>query len=34
VKDDEFYVIRKRESYAQLIRGEAIPEFLWSSTRE
>jgi diaminopimelate decarboxylase len=31
VKDDEFYVIRKRESYAQLIRGEAIPEFLWSS---
>ena len=32
VKDDEFYVIRKRESYAQLIRGEAIPEFLWSST--
>ena len=32
VKDDEFYVIRKRESYAQLIRGETIPEFLWSST--
>jgi diaminopimelate decarboxylase len=32
VKDDEFYVIRKRERYAQLIRGEAIPDFLWSST--
>jgi diaminopimelate decarboxylase len=32
VKDDEFYVIRKRESHAQLIRGETIPEFLWSST--
>ena len=32
VKDGEFYVIRKRESYAQLIRGEAIPDFLWSST--
>ncbi len=32
VKDEAFYVIRKRESYAQLIRGEAIPEFLWSST--
>jgi diaminopimelate decarboxylase len=32
VKDEEFYVIRKRESYAQLIRGETIPEFLRSST--
>jgi diaminopimelate decarboxylase len=32
VKDEAFYVIRKRETYAQLIRGEAIPEFLWSST--
>ena len=32
VKDDEFYVIRKRESYAQLIRGETVPEFLRSST--
>jgi diaminopimelate decarboxylase len=31
VKDDAFYVIRKRESYAQLIRGETIPDFLWSS---
>jgi diaminopimelate decarboxylase len=32
VKDTAFYVIRKRETYAQLIRGETIPEFLWSST--
>jgi hypothetical protein len=32
VKDDEFYVIRKRERYTQLIRGESIPEFLWNST--
>lgn len=31
VKDGEFYVIRKRETYAQLIRGEAVPDFLWSS---
>ncbi len=30
VKDDEFYVIRKRETYVQLIRGETIPEFLRS----
>jgi len=34
VKDREFYVIRKRETYAQLIRGESVPEFLWSSSRE
>ena len=34
VKDKEFYVIRKRETYAQLIRGEMVPEFLWSSSRE
>jgi len=32
VKDKAFYVIRNRETYAQLIRGETIPEFLWSST--
>ncbi len=32
VKDKAFYVIRKRETYAQLIRGETVPEFLWSST--
>jgi len=31
VKDKAFYVIRKRETQAQLIRGETIPEFLWSS---
>ncbi len=31
VKDEEFYVIRKRENYAQLIRGETIPDFLRSS---
>jgi diaminopimelate decarboxylase len=34
VKDKEFYVIRKRETYTQLIRGETVPEFLWSSSRE
>ncbi|MEJ5331100.1 MAG: diaminopimelate decarboxylase [Desulfobaccales bacterium] len=28
VKDDEFYVIRKRETYRQLIWGEQIPPFL------
>jgi len=28
VKDNEFYVIRKRESYRQLIWGERIPDFL------
>lgn len=28
VSDDRFYVIRKRETYADLIRGEAIPVFL------
>jgi diaminopimelate decarboxylase len=32
VKDEAFYVIRKRETYAQLIRGETIPDFLRSST--
>ena len=31
VKDDEFYVIRKRENYTQLIWGETIPDFLRSS---
>jgi len=31
VKDEEFYVIRKRENYAHLIRGETIPDFLRSS---
>jgi diaminopimelate decarboxylase len=28
VRDDEFYVIRKRETYRQLTWGESIPEFL------
>jgi diaminopimelate decarboxylase len=28
VQDDQFYVIRKRETYRQLIWGESIPEFL------
>lgn len=28
VQDKEFYVIRKRETYRQLTRGESIPEFL------
>ena len=28
VRDDQFFVIRKREVYEDLIRGEEIPEFL------
>jgi diaminopimelate decarboxylase len=28
VQDDQFYVIRKRETYRQLVWGENIPEFL------
>jgi diaminopimelate decarboxylase len=28
VKDDQFYVTRKRESWEDLMRGEAMPEFL------
>lgn len=28
VKDDRFHVIRKRETYEDLIRGEVIPDFL------
>ena len=28
VKEDEFYVIRKRENYETLIRDESIPDFL------
>ncbi len=28
VKEDEFYVIRKRETFNDLIRGESIPSFL------
>jgi diaminopimelate decarboxylase len=30
VQDEDFYVIRKRETYRQLIWGESIPEFLKS----
>ena len=29
VKDGEIHVIRARESYDDLVRGETIPEFLW-----
>lgn len=28
VKEDEFFVVRQRESYDDLIRGEHVPEFL------
>jgi diaminopimelate decarboxylase len=28
VKDDAYYLIREREQYADLIRGERIPAFL------
>ncbi len=28
VKDDDYYLIRQRETYSDLIRGEAIPDFL------
>jgi diaminopimelate decarboxylase len=28
VKGDEFYVVRTRESYEDLTRGESIPPFL------
>ncbi len=31
VKDNDFYVIRKRETYRHLIRGESIPDFLRNS---
>ena len=32
VRDDQMFVIRQRESYEDLIRGEEIPEFLIKST--
>lgn len=32
VRDDRFYVIRKREEYADLVRGEEIPKFLMNDT--
>jgi diaminopimelate decarboxylase len=28
VKDDRFYIVRERESYMDLVRGESIPPFL------
>jgi diaminopimelate decarboxylase len=28
VKDDRFYVVRDRESYEDLVKGESIPPFL------
>lgn len=28
VKDDKYYIIRKRETYEDIIRGEEIPEFI------
>jgi len=28
VKDDKFYVVRERETYEDLIRGERIPDFM------
>jgi diaminopimelate decarboxylase len=28
VKDDAFYIVRERESYQDLVKGESIPEFL------
>jgi diaminopimelate decarboxylase len=31
VKEDRFWIIRARERFADLIKGERIPEFLWES---
>jgi diaminopimelate decarboxylase len=28
VKEDKYYVVRARETYADLVRGETIPDFL------
>ncbi len=33
VHKDEFYVIRERETYADIIRGEKVPEFLQSGSK-
>jgi diaminopimelate decarboxylase len=30
VRDDQMFVIRQREGYEDLVRGEKIPEFLTS----
>jgi diaminopimelate decarboxylase len=32
VREDQMFVIRQREDYEDLIRGEEIPEFLIKST--
>ncbi|GIX05782.1 MAG: diaminopimelate decarboxylase [Candidatus Poribacteria bacterium] len=34
VMDDRHYLVRERESYEDLIRGERIPEELWDDGRE
>jgi len=33
VRDDQMFIIRKRESYEDLIRGEEIPEFLQGNSK-
>jgi diaminopimelate decarboxylase len=33
VRDDQMFVIRQRENYEDLIRGEEIPEFLKSNIK-
>jgi diaminopimelate decarboxylase len=33
VKDEQIFVIRQRESYEDLIRGEEIPEFLKENSK-
>jgi len=33
VSNDRYYVIRKRETYADLMRGEVIPDYLTETTR-
>ena len=30
VKDDQFYITKKRQTYEDLVAGESIPEFLAS----
>jgi diaminopimelate decarboxylase len=29
VKDDQYFIVRERETYEDLIKGESIPEFLF-----
>jgi diaminopimelate decarboxylase len=33
VREDQMFVIRQREGYEDLIRGEEIPEFLKSNSK-